>query len=280
MQGQPFCKPTAGIITQYWSPGHPAIDIAQGTGKGPPVYAPYDGTVTYAAWENGGCGWRVYIDHGYIASMGQNIGTIYCHMGSGGDLPSESQSYIQVSNGQQVTRGQIIGYQGMAGASTGTHLHWQLDPNSLNPINYMSSTVCTEVPPVDPPIITIDHPRTEIVAGQTVLIDGWAIHSAADSGTGISKVHIYLDGPAGEGGTMIGTATYGTDRPDVARVHGDRYRYSGYRFNWDSDDIEPGSHKLYIYAYNTTTNEWSHKTRDIVILPPSDNQVYLPLIQR
>jgi murein DD-endopeptidase MepM/ murein hydrolase activator NlpD len=114
--------------------------------------------------------------------------------------------------------------------------------------------------------IAIDHPRAEVVAGSKVTIDGWALHSAASNGTGVNKVHLYLGGPAGQGGTMIGNASYGIERPDVARVHGERYRYSGYTFDWDSGDTAPGTHELYVYAYSTVTGEWSSKMRKMVIV--------------
>jgi len=46
-------------------------------------------------------------------------------------------------------------------------------------------------------------------------LSGFALDLASAAGTGINRVHIYLDGPYGTG-TIIGGATYGLNRPDVA----------------------------------------------------------------
>jgi len=58
-------------------------------------------------------------------------------------------------------------------------------------------------------------------------------------------VSLYLDGPPGSG-TVLGTATYGDARDDVARAcGGDRFTDSGWRYTWDTGALSPGEHKLY-----------------------------------
>ena len=82
------------------------------------------GTVTAAGWCDCGLGYYVQIDHG------NGISTIYGHMV---DQPP-------VSTGQQVARGQVIGYIGSTGTSTGPHVHFMLMVNgtAVNPREYAS----------------------------------------------------------------------------------------------------------------------------------------------
>jgi murein DD-endopeptidase MepM/ murein hydrolase activator NlpD len=75
---------------------------------GTPIVAVTDGRVT-GAGRMGGCGNAVRLRHG------GNLDTRYCHM-----------SRIAVQNGQSVRRGQVIGYVGSTGLSTGPHLHYEM----------------------------------------------------------------------------------------------------------------------------------------------------------
>lgn len=85
---------------------HQGLDI--GANMGTPVKAAAAGTVISAGWY-GGYGNYILIDHGGGMSTG------YGHL-----------SRIDVSNGQQVQRGQLIGAVGSTGASTGPHLHFEV----------------------------------------------------------------------------------------------------------------------------------------------------------
>lgn len=85
---------------------HAGIDFAAPWGS--PVYAATDGRVSFAGW-HGGHGNYVRLDHG------GGIGTGYGHM-----------SRIAVTPGMSVRRGQVIGYVGSTGLSTGPHLHYEL----------------------------------------------------------------------------------------------------------------------------------------------------------
>ncbi len=75
---------------------------------GTPIVAVSDGRVS-SAGRAGGCGIAVRLDHG------SGLSTRYCHM-----------SRMAVSSGQQVRRGQVIGYVGSTGLSTGPHLHYEM----------------------------------------------------------------------------------------------------------------------------------------------------------
>lgn len=97
---------------------HPGIDIA--VDYGTPIRAAAAGTVQDAQW-NGGYGRFVSIDHG------NGITTCYGHM-----------SAIAVQPGQTVHRGDVIGYVGSSGYSTGPHVHFEVRQNGspVNPLNF------------------------------------------------------------------------------------------------------------------------------------------------
>ena len=101
-----------------WGSFHNGIDIT-GCGWGSPIFAAENGTVVETnsscdndGWYGSNCGWG-YGNYVWIAHP-DNIYLVYAHM----------LSNIQVSPGDQVTKGQIIGYMGNSGSSTGTHLHF------------------------------------------------------------------------------------------------------------------------------------------------------------
>ncbi len=90
---------------------HKGTDYAAVTGT--PIHAVTDGTVQMAGW-GGGYGNMVKLAHG------RGLGSGYAHM-----------SRILVRSGQTVTQGQIIGYVGSTGLSTGPHLHFEVYRNGV-----------------------------------------------------------------------------------------------------------------------------------------------------
>lgn len=85
---------------------HAGVDLAAPMGT--PVTATADGMVGLAGWV-GGYGLTIQIDHG------RAIQTRYAHL-----------SVLSVSPGQSVKQGQVIGFVGSTGQSTGPHLHYEL----------------------------------------------------------------------------------------------------------------------------------------------------------
>lgn len=102
---------------------HAGIDLAGPVGT--PIHATADGVVTEAAYNSGGYGNLIKIDHG------RGIETRYAHLSS-----------MSVSPGQRITRGQVIGRMGSTGRSTGSHLHYEvrIDGRAVNPVPFMKST--------------------------------------------------------------------------------------------------------------------------------------------
>lgn len=109
--------------------------------------------------------------------------------------------------------------------------------------------------------ITVDVPASgaQVANGSRVLIGGWAVDSAGP-GTGVDQVQVYLDGERATG-TLLGTATSGGNRPDVAQALGNpAFDKSGFDFFWTPTNVRNGNHTLYIYAHSITSNAWSYKT--------------------
>ncbi len=115
---------TARYISGYnYSPesNHPAIDI--GGQEGNAIYAVDNGVVVYAGWNDYGYGNMIVIDHGY------GWQSLYAHL-----------SALNVSCGSYVYQGNVIGYMGTTGNSSGPHLHFELLSETygkVNPLNFL-----------------------------------------------------------------------------------------------------------------------------------------------
>lgn len=117
---------------------HKGIDLAAPTGT--PVYASADGIVGLARWGRG-YGLYIKIDHG------AELETRYAHL-----------SRLAVAAGDRVEKGEVIGYVGSTGRSTGPHLHYEVrvDGVAVNPIHYMVSA----------------HPDTRVAETEQTLLEG------------------------------------------------------------------------------------------------------------
>ncbi len=99
---------------------HNGIDL--GAASGADILSAGPGTVTYVGWYGTG-------GNAVIVSHGNGVRTIYMHM-----------SAQAATVGQQVSAGDLIGYVGSTGYSTGPHLHFQIEINGtpVNPRNYFN----------------------------------------------------------------------------------------------------------------------------------------------
>lgn len=115
--------PLSGTVTSgfgyRWGRMHEGIDIA--VPNGTPIRAAKAGRVIMASY-NGGYGNYTCVDHG------GGLSTCYAH-----------QSGFAASTGQRVSQGQIIGYSGNTGSSTGPHLHFEVRVNGAaqDPMAYL-----------------------------------------------------------------------------------------------------------------------------------------------
>lgn len=118
------CPSYYGVTCEFgYSPitgSHTGIDL--GAAEGSPILAAGPGTVTYVGWYGTG-------GNAVIISHGNGVRTVYMH-----------QSRTAASVGQSVNAGDVIGYVGTTGLSTGPHLHFNIEINGtpVNPRNYYS----------------------------------------------------------------------------------------------------------------------------------------------
>ena len=98
---------------------HPGIDFT--AQQGTPIYATADGVIKMAGFSDGGYGIHVIINHGY------GYETLYGHM-----------VRVKAKAGQKVKRGEVIGYVGSTGKSTGPHCHYEVHKNGqkIDPIYF------------------------------------------------------------------------------------------------------------------------------------------------
>jgi LysM repeat protein len=94
-------------FTQYYWYGHQAIDVGVPTGT--PIYATDTGTVTYATWSTYCFGNLIVVNHG------NGYESFYAHLNG-----------YNVGAGQIVRQGQLIGWSGNTGCSSGPHLHFEI----------------------------------------------------------------------------------------------------------------------------------------------------------
>ncbi len=120
--GSGYIWPTnVRTITQYFGWRHTGVDIAGPVGSA--LYAAQSGTVitSQCGW-NGGYGCYIIVDHG------GGVTTLYGHA-----------SQLDVSVGDDVDQGQVIGLMGSTGRSTGPHVHFEVRVNGSkqNPLKYV-----------------------------------------------------------------------------------------------------------------------------------------------
>jgi murein DD-endopeptidase MepM/ murein hydrolase activator NlpD/LysM repeat protein len=123
--GQYFWPVAGGYISSPFGDGrgHKGIDIAAPYGT--PIYAAASGTVTDV-----GSGWNGGYGNAVMITQDDGNVTMYAH-----------QSSVAVSYGDYVVKGQLIGYIGSTGDSSGNHLHFEVRSNGrfMNPTDYVSA---------------------------------------------------------------------------------------------------------------------------------------------
>lgn len=128
-----FIKPIGGRITSPFGWRRHPIFSSRSFHAGVDIGGPYNGNVRasnagkviYSGWY-GGYGKVVILDHGQV--NGIPITTLYAHLNSS-----------NVSVGEYVSKGQVVGYEGTTGYSTGPHVHFEVRVNGRpnNPLNYI-----------------------------------------------------------------------------------------------------------------------------------------------
>ncbi len=107
-----------GVYHEPYQPWHTGIDISSSLPVGRATITPFrQGVVKSVIWSHYQLGNHIIIDHG------GGLTSYYCHLSS-----------ITVRQGQTVKPGDLLGYEGSTGASTGPHLHFEIRQNN-QPIN-------------------------------------------------------------------------------------------------------------------------------------------------
>ncbi len=133
VEARKFYWPTAGGVSSWWGPRfhpilhytrmHSGLDIGGACNQ--PIWAAQDGVISSTS-SGGASGNMIRIDHG--VRDGKRIETAYLHMNS-----------FAVSEGQKVSRGQVIGKVGSTGLSTACHLHFvtYADGTNVDPVPFL-----------------------------------------------------------------------------------------------------------------------------------------------
>ncbi|MFQ3633095.1 carboxypeptidase regulatory-like domain-containing protein, partial [Roseiflexus sp.] len=108
----------------------------------------------------------------------------------------------------------------------------------------------------------IDSPGHGSTVSGIITVRGWAIDIGTWSGTGVDAVRVSY------GNTLLGTASYGGARGDVASAYGDsRYTYSGWSMEINTASLPVGIGTLNIDYHSTVNGSWTRMQRQINIAP-------------
>ncbi|MFA5776129.1 MAG: M23 family metallopeptidase [Patescibacteria group bacterium] len=114
---------STSVITQNFSWYHNGLDIGSSWGSAmPSIYACAGGVVVRAGWDPWGLGLHIRVDHG------NGYETVYGHM-----------SRLDVSYGDKIKKGEVMGFMGSTGRSTGPHVHFMIkyQGSPQNPLKYI-----------------------------------------------------------------------------------------------------------------------------------------------
>jgi YD repeat-containing protein len=131
--------------------------------------------------------------------------------------------------------------------------------------NTGSSQVAMTTPPVLP-WVDIDVPSTGVTLSGTTTVSGWALEGLNAVGpNALSSVGVFVDG------TQVGSATYGSSRPDVCTALPGRPGCPkvGWSYNLTASSLATGTHALKIVATDTAGNSGSSQVNFTIAVPPA-----------
>jgi hypothetical protein len=99
--------------------------------------------------------------------------------------------------------------------------------------------------------VVIDTPRAQQDVAQPFALGGWAADLDAVAGTGIDTLHVWAYPLNGGAPVFLGAGALGGVRPDVAAIHGDRFRASG--FTLPVQGLVPGNYDIVVYAWSNVS---------------------------
>jgi hypothetical protein len=223
--------PASGAVTQPFSMGGWAVDLAASAGPG---------VDTIHVWAHPSSGAPpTFVGAAYpVAGLRPDVGAFF------DDGRFSDSGWGLSANGLGAGTYLVVAYAHSSVTGTFTHVRG----------------VTVTVPP---PLMNLDAPGAGSNVPSTFLVGGWAIDPAAASGTGVSTVHVWAFSSTGAA-TFLG-ASYGGDRADVAAVFGARFRYSGFTV---VASLPPGSYTIVAYALSTVTNTFSNaRSANVTVVP-------------
>jgi hypothetical protein len=114
--------------------------------------------------------------------------------------------------------------------------------------------------------LVVDTPQDGGTVSQRFVVAGWALDTAAITGTGVDVVHVFAYPADGGAPIFAGAAVLGDARPDVGAYFGAQFANAGYHLEISS--LAPGSYTLIVYGRSTVTNTISVEQHVRVTIPP------------
>ena len=111
-------------------------------------------------------------------------------------------------------------------------------------------------------LIHVDQPGEGSTIAEDARLTGWAVDTAASASAGLDTLHVYVDGPAGQG-RFLGSSVF-LERPDVASAFA-RPDWARSGFAVPLSGLPPGPHTLFVYAFNSRTSDRPVQTISLVV---------------
>jgi thermitase len=192
--------------------------------------------------------WSTDFVGGYVTKSGTSMATPHV---------AGLAALVWAANPSLSNQGVVDRIKSTADRIPGTGTYWEA--GRINAASAVRSQ------PPSNPLLQIDAPASGATVRGTVTVGGWALDRNAASGTGVDQVHLYLDAPAGQPGSIgLGVASYGGSRPDVGAAFGSQFTNSGWSFAWNTSGLSPGTHTLYVYARSTVSGQWTLQTVSVL----------------
>ena len=104
--------------------------------------------------------------------------------------------------------------------------------------------------------LSVDSPLNGSVVSSPFAVGGWAFNEAAVTGTGVDAIHVWAYPNNGAAPFFLGAATVGGERPDVAAVFGDQWRYSGFHL---IATPPPGVYDVVVFVHTDVTGTFNNR---------------------
>jgi hypothetical protein len=111
----------------------------------------------------------------------------------------------------------------------------------------------------------VDSPRPGATVASGFTVSGWAVDTAAPSGTGVDAVHVWAYPSAGGSPVFLGMNSVWGSRPDVGAIFGSAFTPSG--FNIATSPLPSGSWNLVVFAHSTVTGTFSQSVLVPISVP-------------